>query len=293
MLKRISILIIICFAAFGAAAQTEKYTAPVKWERYAVSDKSVSILFPKLPVLVESSDACAEMETRKFATYAEGIAYGLNITSQTEKKAPDSCRRLNDRRKFDEKRFEDRLNELKVLLKTEFAEKVTVNNSEILKISNEIFSYWLINDFKNKRWFELVTTNKDETKLKVKNFLESFKIEKSPSGIEIGKGESRAFGDENLSEAEVGETSNIKLFLMAKPGYTEVARQANIQGTVRLRVIFLANGGIGSVTPVSSLPYGLTENAIAAAQKIVFIPGKKDKVFVTTARTVEYSFSIY
>ena len=67
----------------------------------------------------------------------------------------------------------------------------------------------------------------------------------------------------------------------------------NIQGSVTLKVTFLANGGIGSVTPVSGLPYGLTEQAIMAARRMVFLPFKRNNTTVSVTKTVVYSFSIY
>ncbi len=78
-----------------------------------------------------------------------------------------------------------------------------------------------------------------------------------------------------------------------RPSYTEAARQNQTQGTVRLRVTFLSNGAIGSVAPLTSLTDGLTEQAIAAAKKIVFIPATRNQIIQTVTKQVEYSFSIY
>ena len=75
--------------------------------------------------------------------------------------------------------------------------------------------------------------------------------------------------------------------------YTDLARRNEIQGEVLLRVTFLANGGIGSISVVSSLPYGLTEQAIAAAKKITFLPARKNGKKYAVVKTVQYTFSIY
>jgi len=93
--------------------------------------------------------------------------------------------------------------------------------------------------------------------------------------------------------APVGVTEGIKIISKPKATYTDPARQNQIQGTVRLRVTFTASGQIGSVSPVSGLPYGLTEQAIAAAKQIRFEPAKKNGVPVPSVRVIEYSFSIY
>jgi TonB family protein len=78
-----------------------------------------------------------------------------------------------------------------------------------------------------------------------------------------------------------------------KAPYTDLARQNQVQGTVVLKVTFLASGQIGSVVPVSGLPYGLTEKAIAAAKAIKFEPAMKDGVPYTTSATLQYNFNIY
>ncbi len=64
----------------------------------------------------------------------------------------------------------------------------------------------------------------------------------------------------------------------------------DIQGTITLKVDFLANGQIGKVIAVSSLPYGLTENAIEAARRIKFVPAKKAGVVKSVSKVVFYNY---
>lgn len=90
-----------------------------------------------------------------------------------------------------------------------------------------------------------------------------------------------------------GPTTGVKILTKEKPGYTDAARVANVQGTVTLKVTFLASGQIGSVSPISGLGYGLTEKAIAAARSIRFEPAQRNGVPYTTAKTVQFSFTIY
>ena len=66
-----------------------------------------------------------------------------------------------------------------------------------------------------------------------------------------------------------------------------------IQGTVRVRVEFLASGEIGKIAPIKSLPYGLTESAMEAAKRIKFVPAKKDGIPLAVSKVVEYSFGLY
>lgn len=93
--------------------------------------------------------------------------------------------------------------------------------------------------------------------------------------------------------AKVGVTTGLKILSRPRPGYTDTARNNNVQGTVTLRITFLASGQIGSVTPVKGLPHGLTEQAIAAAKRISFEPEKVDGISQTVTRNLDFSFSIY
>ena len=91
----------------------------------------------------------------------------------------------------------------------------------------------------------------------------------------------------------VGVTQGIKILSKPRPGYTDSARQANIHGTVILRVTFLASGQVGSISPVKGLGNGLTEQAIAAARRIAFEPAKTNGVSQSVTKQIEYTFSIY
>ncbi|MBA3694954.1 MAG: energy transducer TonB [Acidobacteria bacterium] len=306
MLKQISSLFLIFIFSLCAYAQTEKYNAPIKWERYKVSDKDVSVLFPKLPILIQRTNICSEEETNQYAAYASEIVYGMTIVSRTSQKVPDYC---NPKKKFDEGNFDSRLKEIRALFADFDETKFTQNAFEVIKLDSKTTSqvYWLINDFKNKRWFEFWITGTDKDKVEIKNFVESININKNAQGVEIGKGSSRTLGDEGVTDTTIvatqekngneterkEEVQNIRIVLKPFAKYTDASRQASLQGTVRLRITFLASGGIGTVSPLTTLPYGLTEQAIAAAMKIVFIPAKRNGKTFSTVKIVDYSFSLY
>ena len=90
-----------------------------------------------------------------------------------------------------------------------------------------------------------------------------------------------------------GPSKPLQITFKPKPRYTDAARQNNIQGAVIVRVTFLASGQIGSVTPVSGLGYGLTEQAIAAAKQMRFEPQLKNGVPQTVTKPVQFNFTIY
>lgn len=85
----------------------------------------------------------------------------------------------------------------------------------------------------------------------------------------------------------------MKIVSKPRANYTDAARQNQVQGTVTLRVTFLPSGQIGSISPVNGLPYGLTEQAIAAARSIKFEPQMVNGSPVTVTKQVQYSFTIY
>ena len=303
MFRQISILLLIFIFSLCAFAQGKKYNAPIKWERYKVSDKDVSVLLPKLPILLESSDVCTEQETKQYIAYAEQVVYQFTITSKAKKIPGISC---TPEGKFDERNFEGKLQQIKNQLK-EFTETNFKQNDVIVnKITGTNWIHWLVNDFPNKRWFELSVTEGNEEKTEIKNFIKSLEINKNSQGIEIGKGSDRTFGDEGVADkvfittrekngvkTEQVKVRNISIIRRPFAKYTDAARQANVRGIVSLRVTFLASGGIGNISPVSELPFGLTEQATAAARKIVFIPEKRNGIPYSIDKVVEYSFSIY
>jgi TonB family protein len=90
-----------------------------------------------------------------------------------------------------------------------------------------------------------------------------------------------------------GVTVPIKIISKPQARYTDAGRTNNVQGTVTLKVTFTASGTIGGISTVSGLPYGLTEQAIAAARQIKFEPPKRDGVPYSVTRTISYTFTIY
>lgn len=88
-------------------------------------------------------------------------------------------------------------------------------------------------------------------------------------------------------------TQAMRIVSKPRANYTDAARTNQVQGTVTLRVTFLPSGQIGSISPVNGLPYGLTEQAIAAARSIKFEPQMVNGSPVAVTKQVQYSFTIY
>jgi len=60
-----------------------------------------------------------------------------------------------------------------------------------------------------------------------------------------------------------------------------------------LKVVFSSSGQVTNIQAMRSLPYGLTEKAIAAARQIRFDPATKDGHKVSMWMQLEYNFNLY
>ena len=84
-----------------------------------------------------------------------------------------------------------------------------------------------------------------------------------------------------------------RLLIKPEPQYTEEARRNQVTGTVMLRVVFSSEGQVDQIRALRSLPFGLTERAIAAARQIKFVPAMKDGRHVSVHMQLEYNFNLY
>ncbi len=304
MTKYISFLLIFTFTAISSFAQTDEFSAPISWQRYAVSANEVSVLLPKMPVARVWEDTCNQVEGKNYYAYADEVIYFFKIRAKTDKKPPDFCQ---EKRVFSKKDFVARLREIRDSLENFEESKSEIENREVTVIKSKTSTVWIFDDFENNRWFEVSVSHRENTKFDRKEFFDSIKIGKNLQGTEIGDGADQVLGDKKAANYDSNQrdltakssdlkeiTEPLEIIVKPPPRYTDIARQNKVQGTVTLRVVFLSNGGIGEVTPVSDpLPFGLTEQAIAAAKKMAFLPQKSGNRTFTIVKSVQYSFSIY
>jgi len=293
-------------------SQFEKYTIPAKWELYSVKDKNVSFLMPRLPVLIERERRCQGEQIQEYGAYHDGVVYVFRITSKIE--PAESC---SPKRNFDDNNFIERVNSLKTEFKDFSNSENNSSKNSIIKLVGTNKVVQIVNDYDNQRWLELAIYGSDEKKAEVKNFLASLKTNKETTGKVIGEGAAQTFGDDvskSIIQIKAKNTGNdesvaasertvvkinddgaylARIILQPKAKFTDAARQNQVQGTVKLKVEFLANGAIGNVIPFSGLPFGLTQEAIAAARKMVFIPEQSFGNRYSVMKTVEYSFNLY
>lgn len=118
------------------------------------------------------------------------------------------------------------------------------------------------------------------------------------SGFGSGSGSGNGTGigsgiDSGSATPPSNPMAPLRIISKPRPGYTDLARFYSIQGTIRLRVTFLAAGQVGTVIATSTLPFGLTQTAIDAAKRIQFEPAYQDGKPVTVTKLLEYNYAIY
>lgn len=301
MYKTIGLIFIYTILMLSGSAQTLNTTAPVKWQNYKVSEREVSILFPKLPIFIEESNYCSEFTVETYVAYANKSAYEMSVVTKNTDKNLDNCSLI---KRFNQTTFEARIAEAKAKFADSAEQKLTLNGNKVTKVSKLRGNIWFVDDLKNGRWVKLTVTSYLDVNENEEKFVNSLNFTKKPQGIEIGDGATVTLGDEDIEEKvskplENDRTSKPQttspLMIIAKPRarYTDAARKKLVEGTVTLRVTFLPNGSIGSVSVVSRLSHGLTEQSIAAVRGIVFLPQNIEGKNVPVTKMVQYVFSIY
>jgi TonB family protein len=282
-----SLLIAFCLAASGQTANV----APIKWEQYQVPQRRISIDFPKLPVVIAKPNSCAESEKSSYFAYAAEAVYEIIVVAKPKPIA--NCRVP---RKFDEALLVERLGQIRA--KGDLAEASGVEDGrQVHRFSSGSQIRIVYADWKQNQWVEVAVVHREDVNTNEQKFLTSLKFD-SESGQDIGAGAPTTIGDEGVdiySEPATVKDLKDRIQVVAKPAamYTAEARKAMTRGNVTLRVAFLANGTVGDIEVVKGLANGLTENAIEAAKKMVFLPSRSNGNPVTTKLTIQYGFSIY
>jgi TonB family protein len=85
-------------------------------------------------------------------------------------------------------------------------------------------------------------------------------------------------GDSPKRQVSTAASREVPVSLLSKPTptYTLEARQRKIEGDVELEVEFDATGQVHVLYVLQSLGYGLDESAVSAAEKIRFVPARRD-----------------
>lgn len=100
-------------------------------------------------------------------------------------------------------------------------------------------------------------------------------------------------GGSGLSGFRIGKgVSAPTLLFSPEPEYSEEARKAKFQGTVRLALVVDERGVPAQIRIITPLGLGLDEKAIEAVRKWKFKPGMKDGKPVAVQASVEVNFRL-
>jgi len=292
----IALVVLSSFAAASAQqpAKSPPNSAPIAWTEYRISSRRVAVSFPKLPVVRETTDYCAQTKGEVYHAYAAGAVYEFEWHANSGGSIPKRC---TTGEKFSQATFTKRLDELKSANQAEVSDTTVAGiPASMIRSKNRdgvVRTRWLVWD--KDRWFELAITRRFETAAEEERFVSGLKLSSS-GGIKIGSGAEATLGDSDVDIEDSGSGTRreaVVVISKPRPGYTESAREKNVQGRVLLRVTFYRNGGIGGISVIKELPRGLTEAAIAAAKRIAFLPATSDGKPYNVTKQIEYTFSIY
>lgn len=79
---------------------------------------------------------------------------------------------------------------------------------------------------------------------------------------------------------------------VTQPAYTTAAREANVEGKVRVEVSVAADGSVTNARVLAGLGYGLDEKALEAARRATFEPGTRCGKAVAATFVIAFRFTL-
>jgi TonB family protein len=325
-----SIFLLLIASALCFSQAQPKSVASTKWERYGVPDQKATVLLPKLPAVLASGSTCRGEKGSDYGAYADGAAYVVGVMNKVD--IPGFCpkRKEFDQDNFTARvatllKLDRTAQESEVEINGQKWTQVRGKNVvhmlyydfdnkrwfELSAYSHDLEKPEVKDFFASLRFDQKIkgisiksgaktTLGDDQTE--VKPVAAQAVPAGAPSMLTVVNGGSDSSGgdsggnrvDDAWKPAKEDENNKpVVIAMKPRPAYTESARRARINGTIRLRVTLLNNGSVGEITVINELPDGLTDEAIAAARRILFVPAKKDKVAISVTKVIEFGFSTY
>ncbi len=270
-----------------------------EWKAYSLTPNEIGVSFPKFPVADYLDRSCEYYEQFSYAAFADDVVYTAVVSRQKTKNRSQYCKKAP---KFGRETMENRIKELARLRNMEIVARSQTQDPKKTHLRSQTYHILVVDDLENKRFVELWITAHENRAVDESAFFDSLKFNPESSAISVRGGVANVVGDDvqRTTDAKYWKNgkpeqmdTSLTLVHKPKPGYTDLARKRGQQGTVVLRATFSSNGSVSNVDIVGGLQYGLTERAIAAARRIVFLPRKDNGVNKSVIRTIEYSFTMY
>jgi TonB family protein len=295
MKKQVSVLVCLALAATAVMAQTPQpqTAAPVvqtrqaelsTWKKYTVEGERFSVLLPTVPAMTTYKTLIWELRKsrrqRSIGVYADGTVYSIFVSENVGQSLNDF---ISERIRY--KRWEN-ASETSVMI-GDFRGRQYSNEDKALRDTAQFFSA-------DGRYYEFSATGYFDEDA-VKQFFSSIVFAKNADGVKVEDGAGLPFNNPTCDELLTGRQVDSKVRLVQKPEptYTELAREKQVTGTVTIKAVFSCNGTVTDIRTVEGLPHGLTEQAIAAAKKIKYVPAVKGGKYASMWMQLVYNFNLY
>ena len=278
---------ILLLLVSNAGAQTDS----PDWQKYTVKNEQFSVALPSQPAVEyrrRVGDSHAERREITLSSFVDGVVYIVHVLENlSPRQSFDSF--INDRT-----RFGHRLNR-----KTE--SKLTLDG-----VTGKTFSFSSIDGAvqffsKGDRLYQFAAYGAPQDDARVTRFFSSLSLVNNKDAVKLpDEAPSRPLTADTISSAAPEQIftpqevdKKFQVIINPLPEYTEMARQAKINGTVVLRCTLSSNGQVTTIRVVSGLSHGLTEMAIATARRLKFIPAMKDGKYVSVSTQLIYNFELF
>ena len=270
--------------ASAALGQPQKAgpSDPQTWKTYTIKGEQFEVALPTLPALRTERNfnqrlGKPRLELRLNTSF-EGVAYTIDVFHNLEPLQS----------------LEEFVAEANSGYDVTTARDLTVDGVLGKEYSSQKTSSPSTRQFFVTQWglYRFTATASSPEHPGVQRFFSSIRFGKNVGGVAVsdGDGNPLEIGSERLfTNPELDK--KIKLLEKPEPQYTVAARKEGITGVVVLKAVFSSAGHVTNIRVVSGLPHGLTEQAIAAAKGIKFIPAMKDGKPVSMWIQLEYNFN--
>jgi len=286
-MKRIVLPFLLVLVVSSIVAQSE--IKPTPWKRYTVRREEFSVMLPVHPAMETRKPMvmrlAKERQQHTLGAYADGLAFTVLCVENSSPR--ESLDDYLENEIFNRPGWER--SSQKELTLNGFKGRQYISSSQVPG-TMQIFA-----TRNHICRFDAFGAGVDDAR--IKQFFSSVSLGDKNDGIEVkngGGGPSKAAIQDNANAFTIKEVDRRPFVAFRpEPSYTEEARQNVIVGSVILRAVFTADGAVTNIKVASGLPYGLEDNAIAAAKKIKFIPAVKNGKFVSMWMQIEYYFNLY
>ncbi|HEX6718398.1 MAG TPA: energy transducer TonB [Pyrinomonadaceae bacterium] len=283
-MKRSLVLpLLVVIASAGLSRSQENGVGPgPQWRRYTVKREEFSVTLPALPWMTRGNvlrkvDGKSLLE-RQLKLYFDGVYYSIEAFENVEPRQS----------------LEQFIDEVGLSSDYDPATKRRLSIDGFAGIeylaSNDISSGMVQFLATEQHLYRFVASAPSARAAAVKEFFSSIKLGKNPEGIEVSEPPATQVQSYTAETIYVEVDVKVRIQTKPQPSYTEDALRHQISGTVILKAIFTKTGHVENIRVVSGLPYGLTEEAVAAARKIKFTPAMKDGKPVSMWMQLEYNF---